>query len=118
VRTALVFALVVAGAAGLWWWGSGRWATEPWLWAWLGAVNPVAFACYGIDKAQSRRRGAHVPEVTLHALALAGGSAGAWAGMRAFRHKTVKGRFRAVFWFIVGLQAAVVGWVVWRGWGA
>lgn len=117
-RAWTVVALVgaAAGAAGLWWWWSRRWAAEPWLWAWLGAVNPVAFACYGLDKTQARRRGARIPEATLHALALTGGSAGAWAGMQAFRHKTVKGRFRAVFWTIVLLQAAAVAWLVWSRW--
>jgi uncharacterized membrane protein YsdA (DUF1294 family) len=50
----------------------------------------------------------------LHGLALAGGSLGCYAGMRAFRHKTIKGTFRIVFWVIVVLQALLVVAVVYR----
>ena len=52
-----------------------------------------------------------VPEMVLHILALAGGSLGAWLGMRLFRHKTVKGSFRLAFWLIVSLQVLLVAWV-------
>jgi uncharacterized membrane protein YsdA (DUF1294 family) len=58
-----------------------------------------------------------VPEKVLHGLALAGGSIGAYAGMHAFRHKTVKSSFRLVFWTIIVLQLALIGLVVWRLWG-
>jgi uncharacterized membrane protein YsdA (DUF1294 family) len=61
-----------------------------------------------------------VPERVLHGLALLGGSPGAWAGMRLFRHKTVKGSFRAVFWFILAAQVALglaLGYRAWRGGG-
>jgi uncharacterized membrane protein YsdA (DUF1294 family) len=85
--------------------------------AWLVALNLTAFGYYGFDKRQARRGGRRVPEVVLHGLALAGGSAGAWLAMRLFRHKTVKGRFRLVFWLIVCLQLTLlvgITWLVWR----
>jgi uncharacterized membrane protein YsdA (DUF1294 family) len=82
------------------------------LFAWLIGINPAAFAYYGFDKWRARNNGARVPEAALLGLALAGGSLGAYAGMEWFRHKTVKGRFRILFWGIVMLQAAIVALVV------
>lgn len=80
--------------------------------AWLAAVNLVAFTWYGIDKFQAQRVGRRIPEVVLHGLAVAGGSPGAYAGMRFFHHKTIKGRFRLVFWLSVVAQIALIAWVV------
>ncbi len=37
--------------------------------------------------------------------------------MRTFRHKTLKGRFRLIFWGIVVLQGLLlltVAWMLWR----
>jgi uncharacterized membrane protein YsdA (DUF1294 family) len=94
----------------------------PWTWdrlllAWLAGINLTAFAYHGHDKGRARRGGRRVPEVSLHALTLVGGSLGAYAGMRLFRHKTVKGSFRVVFWFIVVAPLALVlavGYRLWR----
>ena len=36
--------------------------------------------------------------------------------MRTFRHKTIKGRFRFVFWAIVVLQLVLIGWLGWWLW--
>ena len=52
-----------------------------------------------------------MPEATLYLLTALGGSPGAFAAMRLFRHKTVKGSFRIVFWLIVAVQAALLIWV-------
>jgi uncharacterized membrane protein YsdA (DUF1294 family) len=85
--------------------------------AWLVAVNLTAFGYYGFDKARARAGGRRVPERILHLLALAGGSLGAWVAMGLFRHKTVDGRFRAVFWCVVAVQVGLavwVGWLLWR----
>lgn len=106
---------LAAMAAVLLWWGMGRqrgWG--PWLIGWLAGINVVAMAYYGFDKAQAQREGAsRVPESVLHTFSFAGGSAGALLGMRLFRHKTMKGRFRILFWCIVAAQAAFTAWVVW-----
>jgi uncharacterized membrane protein YsdA (DUF1294 family) len=64
---------------------------HPWgtvLAAYLIAVNLAAFAVFGADKRRARKDRWRVPERTLFLLALLGGSAGAWLGMLAFRHKT------------------------------
>jgi uncharacterized membrane protein YsdA (DUF1294 family) len=81
---------------------------------WLLAVNVVAFCYYGYDKARARGSRSRVPEIVLHGLALAGGTLGAYAGMHLFRHKTVKGSFRIVFWTIALLQVALVTAALYR----
>jgi uncharacterized membrane protein YsdA (DUF1294 family) len=83
------------------------------LWAWLIAINGVAFLTYGYDKAIAGSRRTRVPESVLLALAAAGGSAGAWIGQRVFRHKTSKVSFRRRFTWVVAIQVMllVVYWV-------
>jgi uncharacterized membrane protein YsdA (DUF1294 family) len=76
--------------------------------AWVAAASLVTFALYGIDKRAARRGGRRVPEATLQLGALVGGSPGAFAGQRAFRHKTKKLSFQLVFWAIVLLQAGLL----------
>jgi uncharacterized membrane protein YsdA (DUF1294 family) len=84
--------------------------------AWLAGVNLTAFAYYAFDKYRARTAGRRVPEIVLHGLALAGGSAGAFLAMRCFRHKTVKGSFRLAFWLIVLLQLGLAAWVGYLLW--
>ncbi len=76
---------------------------------WLGmahvlSINIVTFAAYGIDKRRAVYGGWRIPEKTLHALAWMGGSIGAWAGSKTFRHKTIKKQFRQMFFLIAGAQ--------------
>jgi uncharacterized membrane protein YsdA (DUF1294 family) len=86
------------------------------LFCWLVAVNAVIFGYYGYDKSRARASRSRVPEVMLHGLALAGGTLGAYAGMRMFRHKTIKGSFRIVFWTIAVLQIGLVVAALYRLW--
>jgi uncharacterized membrane protein YsdA (DUF1294 family) len=84
---------------------------------WLVCINLVTFAYYGYDKWQARQAGRRVPEVALHVFALVGGSLGAFAAMRLFRHKTIKNGFRIAFWTIVGVQllaCAAAAYGLWR----
>ena len=106
--------MALLAAVSLWAGLSGSWTWPPWLGAWLAAINVTALGYYGYDKLQARRAARRVPEVVLHSLALAGGSVGAYAGMRLFRHKTLKGGFRAIFWGIVALQTALATWTVYQ----
>lgn len=107
---ALVSTLVIG--IGLWW-GLGARSTLPVaLGCWIVAINIVTFAYYGYDKAQCRPGGRRVPEVVLHALGGLGGSPGGLAAMNLFRHKTIKGPFRIVFWGIVIVQIALVVWLM------
>jgi uncharacterized membrane protein YsdA (DUF1294 family) len=84
--------------------------------AWLLAVNLVTFAYYGYDKGRARSGSRRVPEAVLHALVLLGGTLGGYAGMRLFRHKTIKGSFRLFFWVIVLLQLGLLAAVLYRLW--
>jgi uncharacterized membrane protein YsdA (DUF1294 family) len=68
----------------------------------LLAVNALAFALMGADKAKARRGAWRIPEKVLFLSALAGGSVGAIAGMFAFRHKTKHLRF------VLGLPAILL----------
>ena len=84
--------------------------------AWLVAVNLTTFGYYGYDKAQAQDAARRVPEIVLHGLALAGGSVAAWFAMRLFRHKTLKGGFRGIFWCIVVLQIGLICWIGYSIW--
>ncbi len=51
-------------------------------------VNILGFALMGIDKRKAQRGAFRIPEATLFAVALIGGSLGSIIGMQTFRHKT------------------------------
>ena len=114
------FGLAALLTVGAWYLLGGGRAPLTWLAAWLAGVNLTAFGYYGYDKWRARRGSNRIPELVLHALTVAGGGPGAYAGMHWFRHKTVKGSFRILFWLILALQAALVLWVLklyWPGGG-
>ncbi|WP_324828613.1 DUF1294 domain-containing protein [Qipengyuania zhejiangensis] len=64
----------------------------------LIAINFLAFAAFGWDKAQAESGGWRVTEKTLVTLASLGGIFGALAGRAVFRHKTRKPGFNAKLW--------------------
>ncbi|MDK2890142.1 MAG: hypothetical protein PWR21_774 [Methanoculleus sp.] len=73
-------------------------------------VNAVSFIAYYRDKKFAKRSAKRTPEKTLLVLALFG-PFGAFAAMRAFRHKTQKAKFRLVPVFLclhLVLAAALV----------
>jgi uncharacterized membrane protein YsdA (DUF1294 family) len=107
-HAALAIVLAVIATAALWASLGWQWGWWPWLAAWLIGVNLTTLGYYGLDKFQARRGGGRVPEVVLHGLALAGGSLGAVGGMWLFRHKTIKGPFRSIFWLIVLGQMGLI----------
>ena len=73
----------------------------------LAAINLLTFCVYGADKRRAKIPGARrVPEKTLLGLAAIGGSLGALAGMRVFRHKTRHWYFRYGIPAILLAQAA------------
>lgn len=75
------------------------------------ALSLVTFLLYGWDKRQACLGGRRVPELRLHALALAGGFAGAWLGMRVFRHKTRKVGFTVVMVLAAALHGGAWWWL-------
>ncbi|AGL03104.1 DUF1294 domain-containing protein [Desulfoscipio gibsoniae] len=54
----------------------------------LLVINIMEFSLFGLDKHRARRRLHRIPKKTLFIVALAGGTAGALAGIYFWRHKT------------------------------
>jgi uncharacterized membrane protein YsdA (DUF1294 family) len=77
---------------------------------WLIVLSLITFILYGIDKAQSVRKGWRIPEAFLHLLALAGGFPGGWTGRAIFHHKTQKGFFTFVLLLSTFLH---IGFILW-----
>ena len=82
--------------------------------AWIGVANSAAFAAFGIDKQIARNGGWRISEQTLLLLALVGGTLGAIAGQRWFRHKTKKEPFRSALYAIAVFQAIAVAILIVR----
>ena len=76
--------------------------------AYLVVMNVIGFAVFGYDKRCAIKRRWRVPEKTLLLIALLGGSPGAYAGMKIFRHKTRHRRFSAGIPVILAVQCAVL----------
>ena len=72
-------------------------------------VNLAAFAAMGFDKRRAERGDRRIPERDLLSLALIGGSLGAIAAQRTFRHKTRKEPFRTWLNGILVAQIGLVG---------
>ena len=71
-------------------------------------VNVATMLAYGYDKHAARAGGRRVPEVSLHIMAAAGGTPGAFLGQFVFRHKTRDRWFRLVFWAIAAAQVVLL----------
>lgn len=71
-------------------------------------INTLALCLMGIDKHRARTRQWRIPERVLFGTALLGGSAGAWAGMYLFHHKTRHWYFVVGMPLILAVQAAAV----------
>jgi uncharacterized membrane protein YsdA (DUF1294 family) len=76
--------------------------------AWLLAASLATLVLYGVDKAQAKRDGLRVPENLLHAMALAGGFPGGFAGRAAFHHKTRKPAFIWVLWISLAIHLGIL----------
>lgn len=80
----------------------------------LAGLNLLAFTAFGIDKARAAAGAQRLSEASLLLLASLGGTPGAYAGRRLFRHKTRKQPFVRRLHTIAGLQ--VLGLVALLGW--
>jgi uncharacterized membrane protein YsdA (DUF1294 family) len=67
-------------------------------------VNIAGFALMGIDKRRAVRYAFRIPEATLFAVAIIGGSLGSILGMQLFRHKTKHWYFKFGMPIILILQ--------------
>ena len=93
--------------------GSRR-MNDPIIVGWLVLMNILGFVLMGLDKWKARCGAWRIPEKTLFLPALLGGTLGAIAGMRCFRHKTRHWQFRYGLPAVLILQLAVVGWQIHR----
>jgi uncharacterized membrane protein YsdA (DUF1294 family) len=74
----------------------------------LLSITLLTFTAYGYDKWAARNGRWRVRERSLHALSLIGGTFGAFAAQKVFRHKTRKTSFRIVFWITGWLQLVLL----------
>ncbi|MDO4758096.1 MAG: DUF1294 domain-containing protein [Rikenellaceae bacterium] len=82
------------------------------IYTYLLVANLITFVVYGIDKAKAKLDGWRIPEKTLLLLALVGGSIGAYAAMRIFRHKTKHPQFSIGIPVIFILQVFLAGYLI------
>ncbi|MBO4281957.1 MAG: DUF1294 domain-containing protein [Bacteroidales bacterium] len=73
----------------------------------LVAVNVFTLLLYGADKRRAMRKRRRIPEAVLLWAAFLGGSVGALAGMRLFRHKTKHRKFTVAVPLFLLLHVAV-----------
>jgi len=79
-----------------------------WLVWYLVIINFITFFVYGLDKAKAEGQSWRVKETRLLLLALIGGSLGAIAGMKIFRHKIKKVGFLLPFVVILLIQVSLI----------
>ena len=77
----------------------------------LVIANLLTFFTYGIDKLKAKKQWWRIPEATLLWLAVLGGSAGAWIGMKIWHHKTQHKKFKYGVPAIIIAQVAIVCYV-------
>ena len=80
----------------------------------LIAINFIAFAAFGVDKAKAEAGRWRIADTTLLTFALLGGTLGAYAGRALFRHKTRKQPFGSQLFAIAVLQMLALGGLL--GW--
>ena len=79
----------------------------------LAVMNVIGVAVMWSDKKRARLHRWRIPEKVLFGVSLLGGSAGTWAGMYLFRHKTKHWYFVVGMPLILAIQI-VIALVVWR----
>lgn len=77
---------------------------RPWIVGAVAGCSLMAALFQGIDKRAAKAGAGRIPETWLHATELLGGWPGAFLAQRAWRHKTAKLSYQAVFWLIVALH--------------
>jgi len=74
----------------------------------LVSINCVTALAYWYDKQASINGSWRIPERTLNAFALIGGTPAAWGAQMLLRHKIRKRSFQIVFWAIFILQVLAI----------
>ena len=73
----------------------------------LAIINALGFVLMRVDKQRAKRKLWRIPEATLMAVAVFGGSIGSLLGMYAFRHKTKHPKFAVGIPLILILQVII-----------
>ena len=73
-------------------------------------INLAAWGLMGADKYRARKHAWRIPERTLFAVALLGGSLGAILGMYLWHHKTKH------WYFVIGMPLILVAQILVGGW--
>ena len=76
----------------------------------LIAINVATFFTYGIDKWKAKQSKWRIREAALLALAVLGGSLGAWLGMKVWHHKTLHKKFKYGVPTIIVVQLVIAGY--------
>ncbi len=76
-----------------------------------GFMSAWAFIIYGWDKYAATKGRRRIRETSLHMVALFSGWPGAVLAQQVMRHKTVKVKFRRVFWLTVLINIASFYWL-------
>jgi uncharacterized membrane protein YsdA (DUF1294 family) len=71
-------------------------------------INALGFALMLADKRKAQKNRWRIPEATLISVAVLGGSLGAIAGMRLFRHKTRHPKFSLGLPVIFAIQVILI----------
>ncbi|MBR5564572.1 MAG: DUF1294 domain-containing protein [Roseburia sp.] len=75
-------------------------------------INMIGFAMMGIDKSRAKKGEWRIPEKTLFACALLGGSLGTTCGMHVFHHKTKHWYFKYGMPLILVLQVYLINGII------
>ena len=78
------------------------------VWWYLAIINVLAFIVYGLDKHYVEGGRKLVPDGGLLALAVAGGSMGAYCGIYIFTHKKKDWKFKYGILLVYALQLVVL----------
>ncbi|KQY81614.1 cold shock and DUF1294 domain-containing protein [Pelomonas sp. Root1444] len=86
------------------------WGVPNWFWGAYSAMSTATFIVFWLDKRAAQKQGDggdwRVAENTLHALSLACGWPGALLARHLLRHKSVKQKFRRIYWLTVVVNIA------------
>lgn len=84
------------------------------IFIWMIGINALSFFLFGLDKYRAKKKRWRIPEITLFALSLLGGSLGSFLGMQFFRHKTKKLKFQIGIPLCFLLNVLIICFLHWK----
>lgn len=82
------------------------------LYYYFAVINFIGLVLMAWDKMKARTGAWRIPENNLLFIALAGGSAGVYLGLRLFHHKTRHVKFAVVVPVIFLIQVCLIAWMI------